>query len=76
MVNKGVPRKLWEYIVSWVSEVMPIHCSSESSVNEGISLTNVTSNTVDISEYLDVFLMTKYFSRIVLVYLLVNMGGD
>ena len=53
MVKKRVPRKLCEYVVSWVSEVVSMTHSSENSANGEILLTNVTINTVNISEYLD-----------------------
>ena len=59
MVKKGVPMQLWDYDVSWVSEVMSMTHSSSNSVNVGILLTNVTSKTVDISEYLDFFFYEK-----------------
>ena len=51
--KQRVPRQLWNYGVRWVLEVMSMTHSSENSVNEGIPLTNMTSKTVDISEYLD-----------------------
>ena len=38
MVNKLVLRQLWEYGVSWISEVMSMTHSSENSVNGGINL--------------------------------------
>ena len=53
MVKKRVPRKLLDYGVTWVSEVMSMTHSSENSVNVGISLTDTTGETVDISKYLD-----------------------
>ena len=49
MVNKRVPRKLWDYVVSWVSEVISTSRSSANSFNGVIILTNVTEKNVDIS---------------------------
>ena len=45
--------QLWEYGVSWVSEVMSMTNSSENSFNGRIPLTNVTGETLDTSKYLD-----------------------
>ena len=53
MVNKRVLRQLWDYGISWVSEVTPMTHSPQNSVNGGIPLTNVTGETVDIFEYFD-----------------------
>ena len=63
MVNKEVPRQLWDYGVSWVSEVMSIICYSENIFNGGIPLTNVTGKTVDISEYLDSGFYDKFWFK-------------
>ena len=63
MVNKRVPRKLWDYGVSWVSEVMTMTHSSENSVNGGITLTNVTGKTVGIPKYLDSGLYDKVWFK-------------
>ena len=59
MLYKRVPRQLWEYGVSWVSEVMSITHYSYNIENGGIPLTNVTGKTVDITEYLDFGLYDK-----------------
>ena len=53
MVNKMVPRQLWDYGISWVSELMSMTHYSENSVNSGIPLKNMTGENVDISEYID-----------------------
>ena len=53
IVNKRAPRKLWDYSVSWIPEVMSMTHYSENSFNGGIPLKNLTGETVDISEYLD-----------------------
>ena len=47
--------------------------SSLNSVNGEIPLINVTRKTVDISEYFDFGYMKKYNSRIMMVYILVNL---
>ena len=54
---------------------MSITHSSANSVNGGIPLTKMNGKTVDISKYLDFGSMAKSGSRIILVYLLVNLGG-
>ena len=48
MVNKRVPRQLWDYGVSWVSDIISMTHYSVNSVSVGIPLTNVTGKTVDI----------------------------
>ena len=63
MVKERVPRKLWNYGVSWVSEVMSMTHSSEKSVNGGIPLRNVTGETVDISKYLDFGFYEKFWFK-------------
>ena len=51
--KEKVTRKLFYYGLSWVSEVISMTHSSENSVNGAILLTNMTSDTVDVSKYLD-----------------------
>ena len=63
IVRKGVTKQLWDYSVSWVSEVMSMTHYSENSVNVGISLTEVTRETVDISEYLYFGFYDKVWSK-------------
>ena len=53
MVKKRATRKLWDYFVSWVSDVISMTHSSETCVNGEIHLTNVTGKTLDIYEYLE-----------------------
>ena len=60
IVKKRVPRQLMDYGVSWLSEVISMTHYSENSVNRGILLTNMTGETVDISETLTLFSMKKY----------------
>ena len=52
-VKKRVPRQLWDYSVSWVSEVISMTHSSGNSVNGGITLVKMIGDTFDISKYLD-----------------------
>ena len=63
MIKKRVPRQLWDYGVSWVSEVMSMTHSSANSVNGGIPLTKVTGETVDTSEYLDFGFYEKFWFK-------------
>ena len=63
MVKKMIQRQLWEYGVSWVSEVMNMTNNSQNSVNGGIPLTNVTGETIDIYEHLDFFKYEKAFFK-------------
>ena len=37
IVKKRVPRQIWDYGVSWVSEVMPMNVYSENYSNVGIT---------------------------------------
>ena len=52
MVKERPIRQIWDYGVSWVSEVVSITHSSVDSVNGEILLINVTNKTVDISKYI------------------------
>ena len=53
MINKRVTSQLWNYGVSWVSEVISMTHSSGNSVNGGITLVKMIGDTFDISKYLD-----------------------
>ena len=53
MVRKRVPRELWDYGASWVTEIMSLTHSAAGGLNGCIPLTDVTGETADISEYLD-----------------------
>ena len=63
MVNKILTRQLWDYGVSWVSEVISMTCYSANSVNIGIPLTNMTSKNVDISEHLGFGLYERFWCK-------------
>ena len=53
MVRKRVPRKLWDYGMRWVCEVMNITYTTAGSMDGCIPQEKVTGETCDISEYLD-----------------------
>ena len=63
MVRKTAPRQLWDYGVSWVSEVMSKTNCSENSANGGIPLKNVTDEIDDISEYLEFYFYEKLWFK-------------
>ena len=57
MIRKRVPRRLWDYGMRWVTDVMNLtHTSARDIVagdfDGGIPLSRVTGETADISEYL------------------------
>ena len=55
MVQKHVPRKLWDYGMRWVCETNGLTYSTTRGLglNGGIPLEKVTGETINISEYLD-----------------------
>ena len=53
MFKKQVPRRLWDYGMRWVCDTMQRTYLRGNSIDGGIPLQQVTSETVDISEYLD-----------------------
>ena len=53
MHRRRVPRRLWDYGLRWVCEIMQRNSSSAGSLNDRTSLEAVTGETPDISEYLD-----------------------
>ena len=59
-----------------MSETISMIHISAGSLSGQISLTNVTGETPDVSEYLDLVFMTKYCSKIMLVHLPMNMVDD
>ena len=63
MVKRRVPRQLWDYCVTLVSEVMSMTHSSSNCSNGGIPLTNITGETVDISEYIDFGFYDKLYFK-------------
>jgi len=58
MIRKRVPRRLWDYGMRWVTDVMNLTHTSARDIaagdfDGGIPLSRVTGETADISEYLD-----------------------
>ena len=53
MIHKRVPQSLWDFGISWVSEVMSRTYSAAGNLHGAIPITNVTGETEDISEYID-----------------------
>ena len=52
MIRTKCPKQLWDYGITWCSEVMSITHSNTGSINVIIPLEQVTGETPDISEYL------------------------
>jgi hypothetical protein len=50
---KPIPRKLWDYVFRWSSEVLQMTHVRSHRVDGGVPLEDVTGETVNISEYLD-----------------------
>jgi hypothetical protein len=50
---KQIPRKLWDYVFRWSSEVLRMTHVRSHRVDGGVPLEDVTGETVNISEYLD-----------------------
>ena len=53
MLRKKVPHRLWDYGLKWVAEIMQRTAGSEGSLHYCTSLEEATSETPEISEYLD-----------------------
>ena len=53
IIIKNVPHIFWDYGLKWVSEIMQRTSGSAGSLHYHTSLEEVTSETPDISEYLD-----------------------
>jgi Reverse transcriptase (RNA-dependent DNA polymerase) len=53
MVKKRVPRRLWDYGIVWVCEVMSLTANSNFALEGRTPLEQLTGETPDISEYLD-----------------------
>ena len=53
MVRKRVPRRLWDYGIVWVCEVMSMTANSSFALQGCTPLEQLTGETPDISEYLD-----------------------
>ena len=53
MLKKKAPRRLWDYGLRWVCEIMQRTASWSRSLEGRTSLEMVTGETPDISKYLD-----------------------
>jgi len=53
MVKQKVPKRLWDYGIVWVCEVMSLTANSSFSLDGRTPMEKVTGETPDISEYLD-----------------------
>ena len=53
MIRNKVPQEFWDYGCRWVTEISSLTHSSAGSLEGGIPITQVTGETMDISEYLD-----------------------
>ena len=53
MLKKKVPRRLWDYGIKWVCEVMQCTASTSRDLSGRIALEQVTGETPEITEYLD-----------------------
>ena len=53
MVKRRVPRRLWDYGIVWVCEIMSLTANSNFSLEGWTPLEQMTGETTDISEYLD-----------------------
>ena len=63
MVRKCVPRRLWDYGFSWVTEIMSRANSAAGEITGSIPITKVTGETEDISEFLDFGFYDKVWYR-------------
>ena len=52
MIRTKCTKQLWDYGITWCSEVMYLTNSTAGSINVAIPLEQVTGETPDISEYL------------------------
>ena len=53
MIRKRVPPSLWDFGMTWVSEIMSRTYSSAGELTGAIPIQKITGETEDISEYLD-----------------------
>ena len=56
MLKKHVPKWLWDYGIHWVCEVMQQTSSSLGNLQGRTALEELTGETPEISEYLDILL--------------------
>ena len=53
MLKKKVPKRLWDYGIKWVCEVMQCTASTSGDLSGRTALEQLTGETPEISEYLD-----------------------
>ena len=53
MLKKKVPKRLWDYSIKWVGEVMQCTASTSGDLSGRTALEQLTGETPEISEYLD-----------------------
>ena len=53
MTKRRVPKRLWDYGIVWVSEVMSLTANSTFALDGRTPMEQITGETPDISEYLD-----------------------
>ena len=53
MLKKKVPKRLWDYGIRWVCEVMQCTASTSGDLSRRTALEQLTDETPEISEYLD-----------------------
>ena len=53
LVRKRVPRRLWDYLMTWICETNNLSVSSSKYANGRTAIEMITGETPDISEYLD-----------------------
>ena len=63
MIKKKVPRRLWDYGMRWVCEIMQRTASHAGTLGGQTSLEELTGETPDISEYLDLDSMIQFGTR-------------
>ena len=58
MLKKKVPKRLWDYGIKWVCEVMQCTASTSGDLSGRTTLEQLTGKTPEISEFLDFTFMT------------------
>ena len=53
MLKKKVPKRLWDYGIKWVCEVMQCTATTSGDLSGRTALEQLTGETLEISEYLD-----------------------
>ena len=53
MTKRRVPKRLWDYGIVWVSEIMSLTANSTFALDGRTPIEQITGETPDISEYLD-----------------------